>query len=176
MLVTHDSEPAMPPKSDKMAAASIELIRKWIDQGALENSGSKISCRTNQKKSFKLQDASNSRPFRCSADACNRMSLEPHCLPQKTKQLSLQLPPAPGHHLVAIAGQKQVLTCTTQKPLNTLQSFLFLKVFLMCLKFSRNGSLLIGRWWHWCQSREGCHLGSQNWQTTYSQSAMNLIV
>jgi hypothetical protein len=39
-LVTHDSEPTMPPESDKLPAASLEVIRNWIAGGALERSGS----------------------------------------------------------------------------------------------------------------------------------------
>ncbi|MCR9120512.1 MAG: hypothetical protein NXI22_26565, partial [bacterium] len=40
-LVNHEDEPAMPPNSPKLAAAKLAVIKKWIDGGALENSGSK---------------------------------------------------------------------------------------------------------------------------------------
>ncbi|MGE3315311.1 MAG: c-type cytochrome domain-containing protein, partial [Planctomycetaceae bacterium] len=34
-LVNHDSEPFMPPKSDKLPAEMLATISKWIDGGAL---------------------------------------------------------------------------------------------------------------------------------------------
>lgn len=40
LLVNHDSEPAMPPNSDKLPEAELMTIRQWIEQGTLENSGS----------------------------------------------------------------------------------------------------------------------------------------
>ncbi|MEZ5951508.1 MAG: c-type cytochrome domain-containing protein [Planctomycetaceae bacterium] len=41
MVVTHDSEPYMPPNQPKMPDAELALIREWIELGALENKGSK---------------------------------------------------------------------------------------------------------------------------------------
>src|SRR5438046_1408258 len=41
-LVSHSEEPKMPPRQDKLAAAKLELISKWIEQGAPENAGSKV--------------------------------------------------------------------------------------------------------------------------------------
>ena len=42
LLITHESEPFMPPKSPKMPDDEINHIRKWIEQGMPENAGSKI--------------------------------------------------------------------------------------------------------------------------------------
>ena len=42
-LVSHAEEPKMPPKQDKLAAAKLDLISKWIEQGAPENAGSKVA-------------------------------------------------------------------------------------------------------------------------------------
>ena len=39
LVITHKEEPKMPPNSPKIPDAEIELIRKWIEGGALENSG-----------------------------------------------------------------------------------------------------------------------------------------
>ncbi|MFM7108571.1 MAG: c-type cytochrome domain-containing protein [Planctomycetaceae bacterium] len=38
-LVSHASEPKMPPESDKLASDSLEVIRQWIAAGAIEKSG-----------------------------------------------------------------------------------------------------------------------------------------
>ena len=40
-LAAHKAEPKMPPKADPLPAEQINTIKKWIEQGALENSGSK---------------------------------------------------------------------------------------------------------------------------------------
>src|ERR1700678_2345817 len=40
-LVTHQSQPYMPLKADKLPDEMIATIAKWIDGGALETSGSK---------------------------------------------------------------------------------------------------------------------------------------
>src|SRR5687767_7375766 len=36
VLVSHLEEPKMPPKQDKLAAAKLDLIQKWIEAGAPE--------------------------------------------------------------------------------------------------------------------------------------------
>src|SRR5215471_980283 len=41
-LVSHAEEPKMPPKQDKLAAAKLDMLSKWIEQGAPENAGSKV--------------------------------------------------------------------------------------------------------------------------------------
>src|SRR5438552_4079801 len=46
-LVSHAEEPKMPPKQDKLAAAKLDLISKWIEQGAPENAGSKVVLKKN---------------------------------------------------------------------------------------------------------------------------------
>ena len=42
-LVTHKSEPFMPQNADKLPDAEIDLLRRWINGGALENAGSKAA-------------------------------------------------------------------------------------------------------------------------------------
>src|SRR5262249_36623824 len=41
LLVSHKQEPHMPPKSPMIESTSIDIIRQWIQGGALENAGSK---------------------------------------------------------------------------------------------------------------------------------------
>src|SRR6185503_20268934 len=42
-LVSHKEKPEMPPMQDKLPQAKIDLIGKWIEQGAPENAGSKVA-------------------------------------------------------------------------------------------------------------------------------------
>ena len=39
-LITHNESPHMPPEQDKLPQAKLDVIRQWIEGGALENSGS----------------------------------------------------------------------------------------------------------------------------------------
>ncbi|MFM9057863.1 MAG: c-type cytochrome domain-containing protein [Planctomycetaceae bacterium] len=39
LLVSHASEPKMPPESDKLPAESLDVIRRWIAAGAIEKAG-----------------------------------------------------------------------------------------------------------------------------------------
>src|SRR6266568_3936625 len=42
LTISHKVQPAMPPKADKLPQALLDTVKMWIDQGALENSGSKV--------------------------------------------------------------------------------------------------------------------------------------
>src|SRR5437763_13613674 len=46
-LASHAEEPKMPPKQDKLAATKLDIISKWIEQGAPENAGSKVVLKKN---------------------------------------------------------------------------------------------------------------------------------
>src|SRR5262249_31730227 len=62
MLVSHKEEPHMPPKSPKIPDSEIELIRKWIEGGALENSGSVATAKAKPKFEFKMDPAALGKP------------------------------------------------------------------------------------------------------------------
>ena len=138
-LVTHDSEPAMPPKSDKLAAASLDLIKKWIDQGALENSSSKAKV-NKPTQSFTLKSASSGRPAGAPPMPA-RMSLEPLVLSKSSTAITA-IATSPWAPLAAVAGQKQVLLYN-MKTLMPAGVFSFPEGTPYVLKFSRNGSLLL---------------------------------
>ncbi len=48
-VITHKEEPKMPPSSAKIPDAEIDLIRKWIEGGALETSGSAAAVKSKPK-------------------------------------------------------------------------------------------------------------------------------
>src|SRR5687768_16893151 len=50
-LVSHSEEPKMPPMAEKLPQEKLDLISKWIERGAPENSGSKVVIK---KKSIAL--------------------------------------------------------------------------------------------------------------------------
>ena len=62
LVISHKEEPKMPPNSPKIPDAEIDLIRKWIDGGALENSGSVMTAKAKPKFEFKLDPAALGKP------------------------------------------------------------------------------------------------------------------
>ncbi len=138
-LITHDDEPYMPPKAPKIDDTMIETVRKWIDGGVLENSGSKAIVAKKKKFDFALKDAPTERP--AVVPLPGRMSLEPTVHTSATTSIAA-LATSPWAPLAAIAGQKQVLLYNT-KTLQLLGTFPFPEGVPQVLKFSRNGSLLL---------------------------------
>lgn len=139
MLVTHDSEPFMPPKSDKMPDKELALIQEWINIGAPENSGSKVSIKK-PKFDFALQGASSGKP-------AGPPPMPPQLNKEPIVHSSLStavtaMATNPWSPLAAVAGQKQILLYNT-KTLDLLGILPFPEGVPHVLKFSRNGSLLL---------------------------------
>ena len=139
MLVTHDSEPFMPPKSDKMPDKELALIKEWIDGGAPENAGSKVVIKK-PKFDFALKGASSGKP-QGPPPMPPRLSLEPVVHTSLSTAVTA-LATNPWSPLAAIAGQKQILLYNT-KTLQLLGVLPFPEGIPHVLKFSRNGSLLL---------------------------------
>jgi mono/diheme cytochrome c family protein len=139
MLVTHNSEPAMPPKQDKLAAASLDLIKKWIDGGALENAGSKAMI-AKPKFDLSLTASPTGRP-EGPPPMPELLSLEPVVHTGATTAITA-LATNPWSPLVAVSGQKQVVLYNT-KTLEMVGVLPFPEGVPQSLKFSQNGSLLL---------------------------------
>ncbi|QDU08810.1 c-type cytochrome domain-containing protein [Gimesia aquarii] len=139
MLVTHESEPFMPPKSDKLPDKDLALIKAWIDGGAPENAGSKVVIKK-PKFDFALKGASSGKP-QGPPPMPPRMSLEP-VVHTSLGTAVTALATNPWSPLAAVAGQKQILLYNT-KTLELLGVLPFPEGFPQVLKFSRNGSLLL---------------------------------
>ena len=137
--VTHAAEPTMPPKS-KLADKELELIKKWIAGGLLENSGSKAIASNRPKVDLSLTAASFGKP-EGAPPMPGDLLLEPVVRTARTSA-STALAASPWAPLVALGGQKQVLIYNT----DTLQLagvLPFLEGFPHDVKFSRNGKLLL---------------------------------
>jgi predicted nucleic acid-binding Zn-ribbon protein len=138
-LITHTEEPYMPPESPKIPDKMIETIRKWIDGGVLENSGSKAKLSQKPKFDLALKTAPSERPKVLPMPG--RLSLEPVNTTKTTTAIAA-LATSPWAPLAAVAGQKQVLLYNT-KTLELLGTLPFPEGTPQTLKFSRNGSLLL---------------------------------
>lgn len=137
--VTHAVEPNMPPKS-KLADKELELIKKWIAGGLLENSGSKAIASNRPKVDLSLTAASFGKP-EGAPPMPGDLLLEPVLRTARTSA-STALAASPWAPLVALGGQKQVLIYNT----DTLQLagvLPFPEGFPHDVKFSRNGKLLL---------------------------------
>lgn len=139
-LVNHDAEPFMPPKSDKMPAATLATIKKWIDGGALETKGSKSLTKKKAKMEFALSFAPTERPPG-PAPLPNRLSLEPVVHTEKLTAVTA-IATSPWAPLAAVAGQKQILLYNT-KTLELAGVLPFPEGIAHVLKFSRSGQLLL---------------------------------
>jgi hypothetical protein len=140
LLISHREEPKMPPNSAKIPDADIELIRKWIEGGALENSGSKASAKAKPKFEFKLDAAAGGKPAGAPAMPEN-LSTEPF-VPDAAAGAVVAMAASPWAPLIAVAGHKQVLLYRTTD-FHLMGVLPFPEGAIYVLKFSRSGDLLL---------------------------------
>ncbi len=140
MLINHDSEPYMPPNSDKIPDAMIQTVRAWIDAGAPETSSSKVMLSKPKVNLSVDVSAAGTRP-EGPAPLPDVLNMEPVVHTPATTAVSA-IATSPWAKLVAVAGQKQVVlyNSETLQPLGVLP---FPEGQARVLKFSRNGALLL---------------------------------
>lgn len=137
-LVTHESEPYMPQNAEKLPDAEIDLLRRWIDGGALENAGSK-AVKPKAKMASALQLDPGKRPEVVPMPA--RMVLEPFYRPAHPP-MARSLATSPWAPLVAVTSQRQVLLYHTAT-LELIGVFPFPDGQPNVVRFSRDGRLLL---------------------------------
>jgi len=135
-VVAHLEEPMMPLRSEKLPDSQIELIKKWIEANAPENSGSALAKKTNDVAPVAVEEKPKGPPS---------MPLDPLLEPvvhaQKAGAISA-MAASPWAPLVAVAGQKQVLFYNSDT-LALTGILPFPEGFPDVLKFSRDGKLLL---------------------------------
>lgn len=136
-LITHTSEPSMPPNADKLPADQLAVIEKWINLGALENSGSKASIK--KKPSLAKIEVSNSRPTEVAMP--QTYYGDAIFTPAHVNSVTA-LAVSPWASLAAVSGFKQIGIYDT-KSLDLLGVLPFPEGKAQIAKFSRNGSLLL---------------------------------
>jgi WD40 repeat protein len=140
MVINHDTEPYMPPKSDKLPEEMIQTVRKWIEAGAPETSSSKVMLPKKPKVSLSVDVSAGARP-EGPPPLPDVLGLEPIVHTAATTAVSA-IATSPWAKLVAVAGQKQVVLYSSEslQPLGVLP---FPEGQARVLKFSRNGALLL---------------------------------
>src|SRR5437870_3844535 len=137
-LVSHAEEPKMPPKQDKLAAAKLETISKWIEQGAPENAGSKVTLKKNP-----LAAVAASTTGKPEGPIAMPVALlkQPVHYTKRPGQITA-LAASPWAPLVGVAGQKQISLYHTESG-QLLGVLPFPEGIPYVLRFSRNGSVLL---------------------------------
>jgi len=137
-LVSHKEEPNMPPDEDKLPDAQLDIIRKWIEGGALENAGSKAVI----KKKTSLALAAPTGTGRPENPAMPEGLGKAPVVHTSRAGAVTAVASSPWSPVVAVAGQKQIVLyhSDTGELLGVLP---FEEGIPYVLRFSRNGSLLL---------------------------------
>lgn len=138
-LVTHEDEPKMPPNQERMAQTSLDVIRKWIDGGALENASSK-AMKKKAGPDLSLGAPAFGRP-EGAPPLPDVLGLNPVVLPQGGTAVEA-IATSPWAPLIAVSSQKQVVLYHS-KDLQPLAILPFPEGVPEVLRFSRNGKLLL---------------------------------
>ena len=136
-LVAHEAEPYMPQNADKIPDAEIDLLRQWIEGGALENKGS--VAKPKAKMNVAVAVTPGARPETIPLPP--RLVLEPH-FHTKRPPMARSLATSPWAPLVAVAGQRQVLLYNTAT-LELVGVLAFPEGQPNVVRFSRDGKLLL---------------------------------
>lgn len=138
-LVTHEDSPEMPPSGNKIPASEIDLLKRWVDQGALENSSSTAK-RKKPRLDLSIDVATVNQPPD-PLPALPRLSLQPQ-LHTVRKSPIRSIATNPWIPVVAIASPRQVLIYDSQT--QALQGVIpFPDGHPHHLRFSRKGGLLL---------------------------------
>ncbi|MCF6313882.1 MAG: hypothetical protein L3J39_15660 [Verrucomicrobiales bacterium] len=139
-LMAHSEEPYMPPKKPKAPDPEIELIKKWIDGGLLETSGSVAKKSSKPKLDMNLVGSVGVKPDG-PAPMPQHLLLEPAVVTERPNAVP-DMARSPWAPIVAIAGQKQVLLYQSEKA-ELLGILPYPEGYPQALSFSQNGSLLL---------------------------------
>lgn len=109
-LVTHDSEPKMPPNADKLPDAELAIIKKWIEGGLLETASS--TAMTAKKPSLtKVEIVPGQRPAEVAMPG--KYLGDPQLVTSQTNAVTA-LAVSPWAPLGAVSGHRSVALFHTQ--------------------------------------------------------------
>ncbi len=135
-LITHEDEPVMPP-GGKIPQAEIDLVKTWIEMGALENQGSRAVMR--KPSAVAMGDNPLVRPEVVAQ--LPRTALEP--VQHTTRNpVAASIATSPWAPIAAVAGKNQVLLYDTGS-LQLIGVLPFPEGSVNVVRFSRSGSILL---------------------------------
>ncbi|MCA9074598.1 MAG: hypothetical protein KDA93_06160 [Planctomycetaceae bacterium] len=138
-LITHESEPAMPPGQPKLPEEELAVIQKWIVGGLLKDKGSKAEMPKKQNTIAKIE-VSTERPPGPPPMPAQYLG-EPQTI-TSTANAVTALATNPWSPLAAVSGFQQIALYDTRDR-RLLGVLPFPEGQPHILKFSRNGALLL---------------------------------
>ncbi len=138
-LISHSETPYMPPMQDKLPDAKLSVIKQWLEGGALENSGSKAAVK--KKPAFALTPGAAAGKPAGPPPMPEGLWREPPVYAARAGAVAA-LAASPWAPLIAVAGQRQVVLYHSDT-LQELGVLPFPEGVPYCLRFSRNGALLL---------------------------------
>lgn len=137
-LITHDSEPVMPPNASKMPDDELALVKAWIEQGILKDSGSKAK-KSAPNPALAKVTVSMDRPEGPPPMPAKYLG-DPATVPARPNSVT-GLAVNPWSSVAAIAGFQQItlVDLNLMAPLGTLA---FPEGTPQRIGFSQNGQLL----------------------------------
>lgn len=138
--LTHAEEPFMPPNRPKLGDKELEVFKKWIADGLVENAGGTAIAAARSGPDLELKSDDLAKP--------EGPPPMPHNLPTEPVVHTTRMRPitglatSPWAPLAAIAGQRQVLLFDTEK-LELLGIVPFDEGEPVDVRFSHNGKLLL---------------------------------
>jgi hypothetical protein len=141
LTIAHKVQPYMPPKSDRLPQQILDTIKMWIDEGALENAGSKAVA-LKPKTNISLTSVVRGRPEGPPPmPEAGKLTIEPVIHTARANAVTA-IAANPWSPLVAVAGHRQVVLYNTET-LSLVGILPFPYGLPTVLKFSRNGSMLL---------------------------------
>jgi len=137
-LVNHDEQPYMPPNQNRIADAKVDLIKRWIEGGALENAGAKAAV----KKTSSLALSGPVGTGRPENPAMPEGLLKQPVVTSSQPGAVTALASSPWAPVVAVAGEKQIILYHSDSG-RLLGVLPFPEGVPYVVRFSRDGSLLL---------------------------------
>jgi hypothetical protein len=137
-LVSHASEPKMPPESDKLPDAMLDVIKRWIAAGAIEKSGAAPIAR--KASTIAVVTAAAAAPEGPPVMP-PRLSLEVVARGRRPTTVAA-LAASPHGEVAALGGRRQVLLYHVGS-LELLGVLPFPEGVVRTVRFTRNGKLLL---------------------------------
>lgn len=138
-LVAHEDQPAMPPEQDKLPEEKLALVKRWLEGGALENSGS--TAKVKPKPTVDLAASAGFKRPEGAPPMPGKLPRQPVVHTGRTGALTA-LAASPWAPLAAVAGQKQVVLYNTDSG-EYLGVLPFPEGTPHVIKFSRSGTVLL---------------------------------
>ena len=111
-VVKQTAEPKMPPEGEKLSAADIDILTKWIEGGLLENKSSKARKPSKPKFQTALRSDPSAKPDG-PPPMPEHVLLEPPVITERASAVHA-IATSPWAPLLAVTGQKQILLHHTE--------------------------------------------------------------